>query len=179
MTLMMFLLVLIFIVVPILEIYVIIQVGQAIGPLWTILLLIAENERLSSQCLYFGEGVVREVKRWFDRPPYSTIGDKNLVRPTTAVMIRNLRSIDVDGAGPTAAVAADGSVGAPYYKRWTTGPRDVDGDGNDDIFDKPYRTALVDMLVGTKDGPDIRMDRTTNSATAICCMRRNRYPGAA
>ena len=39
---MMFLLVLIFIVVPILEIYVIIQVGQAIGPLWTILLLIAD-----------------------------------------------------------------------------------------------------------------------------------------
>ena len=35
-------LVLLFIVVPIVEIYVIIQVGQAIGPLWTILLLIAD-----------------------------------------------------------------------------------------------------------------------------------------
>src|SRR5262245_35723250 len=91
---------------------------------------IAENEKLSSQALYFGEGVTREVKRWFDRPPYSTIGDRNLVRPTTAVMIRTQRSIDVDGPGPTAAVAADGSVGAPYYKGWSSGPRDLDGDGN-------------------------------------------------
>src|SRR5205814_7820639 len=40
---MMLLLVLIFIVVPIVEIYVIIQVGQAIGALWTILLLIADS----------------------------------------------------------------------------------------------------------------------------------------
>lgn len=37
------LLLLLFIVVPIAEIYVIIQVGQAIGALWTILLLIADS----------------------------------------------------------------------------------------------------------------------------------------
>jgi UPF0716 protein FxsA len=37
------LLVLLFIVMPIVEIYVIIQVGQAIGPLWTILLLIVDS----------------------------------------------------------------------------------------------------------------------------------------
>jgi UPF0716 protein FxsA len=37
------LLLLLFIVVPIVEIYVIIQVGQAIGALWTILLLIADS----------------------------------------------------------------------------------------------------------------------------------------
>jgi UPF0716 protein FxsA len=37
------LLILLFIVVPIAEIYVIIQVGQAIGALWTILLLIADS----------------------------------------------------------------------------------------------------------------------------------------
>jgi UPF0716 protein FxsA len=37
------LLVLLFIVVPIAEIYLIIQVGQAIGVLWTILLLIADS----------------------------------------------------------------------------------------------------------------------------------------
>ena len=36
-------LVLLFIVVPIVEIYVIIQVGQAIGPWWTIALLIADS----------------------------------------------------------------------------------------------------------------------------------------
>src|SRR4051794_20466203 len=37
------LLVLVFIVVPIAEIYVIIQVGQAIGPWWTIALLVADS----------------------------------------------------------------------------------------------------------------------------------------
>ena len=36
-------LVLLFIVIPIVEIYVIIQVGQAIGPWWTIALLIADS----------------------------------------------------------------------------------------------------------------------------------------
>lgn len=36
-------LLLLFIVVPIVEIYVIIQVGEAIGPLWTIALLIADS----------------------------------------------------------------------------------------------------------------------------------------
>src|SRR5215212_5009198 len=39
----MLLLALIFIVVPIVEIYVIIQVGQAIGALWTVLLLVADS----------------------------------------------------------------------------------------------------------------------------------------
>jgi UPF0716 protein FxsA len=38
-----FLLILLFIVVPIVEIYVIIQVGQAIGPLWTVALLILDS----------------------------------------------------------------------------------------------------------------------------------------
>src|SRR3954464_12432328 len=40
---MLFPLVLLFIVVPIVEIYVIIQVGQAIGALWTIALLVADS----------------------------------------------------------------------------------------------------------------------------------------
>jgi UPF0716 protein FxsA len=40
---MIFLLVLLFIAVPIVEIYVIIQVGQAIGALWTIALLVADS----------------------------------------------------------------------------------------------------------------------------------------
>jgi hypothetical protein len=124
---------------------------------------IAENERLSAQALYFGEGVTREVKRWFDRPPYSATGDANLSRPTTAVMDRtHWRKIDVDGPGPTAAVAADGSAANPYYKVGV----DRDHDGNDDIFDKPYRPELADMFVGTAAGPDIRMDRTVDAITA-------------
>lgn len=124
---------------------------------------IAENERLSAQALYFAEGATREVKRWFDRPPYTPRGGANLVRPTTAVMDRTGRLIDDDGAGPAPAVPADGTSARPFYKVGL----DLDRDGNDDIFDKPYRSALGDMFVGTADGPDIRMDRTTGgSATA-------------
>jgi hypothetical protein len=123
---------------------------------------IAENEKLSAQALYFGEGVTREVKRWFDRPPYSAMGDVNLMQPTVAVMDRTRRHIDLDGAGPLAAVPADGSTAWPLYKVDV----DRDGDSNDDIFDKPYRAALGDMFVGTADQPDVSMDRAWSSATA-------------
>jgi hypothetical protein len=123
---------------------------------------IAENERLSAQALYFGEGVTREVKRWFDRPPYTATGGANLVRPVTAVMDRTRRLIDVDGAGPSAPVPADGTTPRPFYKVGI----DRDRDSNDDIFDRPYRAALGDMFVGTATGPDIRMDRAASTATA-------------
>jgi len=123
---------------------------------------IAENEKLAAQALYFGEGTVREVKRWFDRPPYSSTGTKNLVKPLTTVMDRIHRLIDTDGDPSTPGVAADGTGAKPYYKVGV----DRDADGNDDIFEKPYRTALADMLVGTEDGPDIIIDRAANSATA-------------
>ncbi|HEX4824898.1 MAG TPA: pilus assembly PilX N-terminal domain-containing protein [Candidatus Polarisedimenticolaceae bacterium] len=124
---------------------------------------IAENEKLSAQALYFGEGTIREVKRWFDRPPYLASGAKNLVQPTTAVMDRTHRIIDLDGAGTAdTGTAADGTALHPYYKVGI----DRDGDGNDDIFDKPYRAALADMLVGTEDGPDILIARSANTATA-------------
>lgn len=123
---------------------------------------IAENEKLSAQALYFGEGTIREVKRWFDRPPYGATGIKNLVKPLTTVVKRDLRQIDVDGDGPTAPVAADGTLAKPYYKVGI----DVDLDGNDDIFDKPYRSAPADMLLGTEAGPDIVIDRTISSAMA-------------
>ena len=122
---------------------------------------IAENERLSAQALYFAEGVTREVKRWFDRPPYTATGSTNLTRPTTAVLDRTMRHIDDDGPGPSPELFADGSGARPFYK---TGV-DNDGDGNDDIFDKPYRTALKDMFVGTAQFPDIKMERTASSAT--------------
>src|SRR5260221_13642034 len=70
---------------------------------------IAENERLSAQALYFGEGVTREVKRWFDRPPYSASGGSNLSRPTTAAIDRSGRKMDVDRPGPVAPGEADGT----------------------------------------------------------------------
>ena len=123
---------------------------------------IAENERLSAQALYFGEGVTREVKRWFDRPPYSASGAMNLSQPTSLVMDRSLREIDEDGPGPAAAVPADGTSAHPYYKAGV----DRDADGHDDIFDKPYRSGLADMFAGTATHPDIRIDRGTSPEAA-------------
>ncbi len=146
---------------------------------------IAENERLSAQALYFGEGVAREVKRWFDRPPYTTAGDKNLSRPTVGVLNRTRRHIDLDGAaGPSVGVKATGSLALPRYKEGV----DIDGDGNDDIFDKPYRSDPKDMFVGTLDYPDIEMDRSpdknpvdpsappqTRRLTTLRTQRRSRF----
>jgi hypothetical protein len=123
---------------------------------------IAENEKLSAQCLYFGEATVREVTKWFDRPPYAALGGENLVKPLTTTMDRTLRQIDTDGDGPTAPVAADGTAAHPYYKVGV----DRDGDGNDDIFDKPYRSGLADTLLGTETGPDIQIRRAASSTIA-------------
>src|SRR5262249_35301726 len=121
---------------------------------------IAQNEAWSAQALSFNEGVVREVKRWFDRPPYGAYGGTNLSLPTTAARARPQRMIDPDGDGPTVAVLADGSPANPYYK----GGVDLDADGNDDIFDKPYRGGLANTLLGTEAGPDIVIKRSTGGA---------------
>jgi hypothetical protein len=121
---------------------------------------IAQNEAWSAQALSFNEGVVREVKRWFDRPPYGAYGGTNLSQPTTGAMDRQHRMIDTDGDGPTAPVAADGSATNPYYK-WGV---DLDGDGNDDIFDKPYRGGAANTLLGTEAGPDVIISRANGGA---------------
>src|SRR4051794_15238173 len=75
------LLILLFIVVPIAEIYVIIQVGQAIGALWTIALLIADS--ILGSMLMRSQG--RQAWRRFNeavaagRPPAREVLDGALV----------------------------------------------------------------------------------------------------
>jgi len=123
---------------------------------------IAENERLSAQALYFGEGAAREVKRWFDRPPYSAAGGENLSRPTLTILDRTQRHLDPDGPGPALDQPADGSAALPFYKAG----RDLDHDGNDDVFDKPYRPSPSDMFMGTADFPDVQIDRETSVGAA-------------
>jgi hypothetical protein len=104
---------------------------------------IAENERLSLQALYAAESGARVVKRWFDHPGQAA----NVSNPPLAAVHRTSRMIDDDGDPDTAAVAADGTDEHPYYKQ-----------DDDALFDKPYRGDLVNSLVGTEDGPDIRID---------------------
>lgn len=117
---------------------------------------IAETEKLSAQALYFAEAGARQVKRWFDHPRSLTF---NLTWPPLAAIDRTKRKIDPDGPGPTAPVDADGTAGAPYYKQGV----DLNADGLDDVFDKPYRDALVDTLLGTEAGPDMVVDESASA----------------
>ncbi len=116
---------------------------------------IAENERLSAQALYAAETGTRVVKRWFDRPGSTN----NLANPTPTIVDRTLRLIDADGDPGTAPVAADGSPANPYYKQGV----DLNIDGVDDLFEKPYRGSLVDTFLGTEAGPDLRIDEAASS----------------
>lgn len=117
---------------------------------------IAQNEKLSAQALYFAEAGARQVKRWFDRP-YSTL---NLANAPLSVVDRTLRQLDTDGPGPNAPFAQNGSTSAPRYKQGV----DLNGDGNDDLFEKPYRGNLTHALLGTPDGPDMRIDENYSNA---------------
>ncbi len=117
---------------------------------------IAENERLSDQALFTGEAGTRLVKRWFDRP----MNAANVINPTLAIIDRSQRQIDEDGDPGTVPVAADGSVTRPYYKQNI----DFNADGNDDVFDKPYRDDLFNTLLGTEAGPDMIIDETFSAA---------------
>jgi type II secretory pathway pseudopilin PulG len=103
---------------------------------------IAENERLSLQALYAAESGARIVKRWFDMPGDAT----NLANPPLAALNRQIRQIDLDGNPATGPVEADGTDEIPYYKQT-----------DDAVFDQPFRSDPVDTLLGTEDGPDIRI----------------------
>ncbi|MBZ5639016.1 MAG: pilus assembly PilX N-terminal domain-containing protein [Acidobacteriia bacterium] len=122
---------------------------------------IAENEKLSAQALYFGESGVRMVKRWFDSPGSSS----NLLNPSISVIDRTLRKIDDDGDPLTAWHLQDGATW-PRYKQGV----DLNADGVDDVFDKPFRGGatsalrLKNTLLGTKDGPDMRITEGYSTA---------------
>ncbi len=118
---------------------------------------IAENERLSAQALYFGESGVRMVKRWFDSPASTA----NLINPPIAVIDRTQRRLDVDGDPATdpTGVPQNGTT-LPMYKQGV----DLNGDGVDDVFDRPYRPTLLHTLLGTPEGPDMVIDETASSA---------------
>ena len=119
---------------------------------------ISENERLGQQALYFGESGVRMIKRWFDYPA----SGNNLINPPLNVIDRSLRYIDDDGDPSTAPTAADGVANGPlcYFKQgW-----DLDADGQDDVFEKPYREGPKFALMGTEDHPDMRIHEDTSSA---------------
>jgi hypothetical protein len=112
---------------------------------------LAQNEKRAAQTLYVAEAGLRTVTRWFD------LTDTSIGFPPSAAVDRTLRRVidESDPYDPADVTPADGVVGSyPYYKQGV----DDDGDGVTDLFDPPYRGQLVHELLGTPDGPDMRID---------------------
>ncbi|HKQ62867.1 MAG TPA: hypothetical protein VJS92_16360 [Candidatus Polarisedimenticolaceae bacterium] len=117
--------------------------------------LIADNQGLKAQALYAAEAGVRAAAHWFDAPR-SALGF-----PTAAVVDRSLRRIDLDGPGPDPEQVATGTPLLPFYKQGI----DANADGADDLFEKPYRGTPEQALLGTHDGPDMRIDADASTAS--------------
>lgn len=121
---------------------------------------IAQNEKRAAQALYLAEAGARAVKRWFDHPGTA------LGFPPQAVADRTLRRIvdETDPYDPAAATPADGVIGSyPYYKQDV----DLDSDGSADLLDRPFRPGPQHALMGTEDGPDLRIDESDSTARAF------------
>ncbi len=110
---------------------------------------IAENEHHAAGARLAAGAAARVVKLWFDDPD-APPGEGP---PPPEVVDRSRRRIEEDGDPATPPHAQDG-LAWPRYKQ------DVDrnGDGRDDLFDRPWGDGLRDALLGTPDGPDMRID---------------------
>jgi hypothetical protein len=117
---------------------------------------IAENERLSSQAMFFAEAGTRLVESWLNSV---YLGD-SLILPSASIVDRTQRLIDDDGDPSTLPHPQDGSINWPRYKQNV----DLDLDSADDIFHRPYRGDSYHSFLGTADGPDIRIDETASTA---------------
>jgi len=121
---------------------------------------IARNEKRNAQVLYAAEAGVRAVEHWFDRP------DTGIAMPGPGVVDRTVRLIldETDPYDPGAALPADGVLGSrPFWKQAV----DLDVDGADDLFERPYHPTPLNALMGTADGPDLRIDDGDPAAEAF------------
>lgn len=101
--------------------------------------IIAENERNAAMALYVAEAGTRLAVNWFNNP--STAG---YLMPTSGQVDRTLRLLDHDNNTATARVlAVSGDMTKPLYKNTTNA-----------IFDRPYRSALLDTFLGIQTGTD-------------------------
>jgi len=113
---------------------------------------IAQNEKRAAQVRYVAESGARVIKRWFDDP----LAAPHV--PDASVVDRSLRRIR-DDADPHGA-----SIGStPSYKEGV----DLDGNGADDLFDRPFTGSVEHELRGTPDGPDLRIDVADPRARAF------------
>jgi hypothetical protein len=132
---------------------------------------IARNERRAAQAYYVAESTVRVVKGWFDSP----VGALSV--PAVGTVDRTQRAIldETDPYDPADVTPSDGVVGsAPYYKQGI----DLNGNGVDDLFDRPYRGTVEDAFMGTESGPDIVLDNSdADAATFFRALEAQLFPG--
>jgi UPF0716 protein FxsA len=139
------LLLLLFIVVPLVEIYVIIQVGHAIGPLWTVLLLLADSILGSMLMRSQGRSAWRRFQIALNegRPPTREVFDGALIIFGGALLLTPGFVTDIFGLAfllpPTRAVVRGLLVrnfaarmilaagGRPMRRRPPPGAYDVEG----------------------------------------------------
>jgi hypothetical protein len=118
---------------------------------------IAQNEKRAAQALYAAEAGSMAVKRWFDDPSSA------LRFPPPSVVDRTQRRIldENDPYDPADVIPANGTIGSfPYYKQGVN----LDGMGGDDLFDRPYQSGMLHSLMGTPEGPDMRIDESDGAA---------------
>lgn len=119
-------LVLLFIVVPIVEIYVIIKVGELIGPLWTVLLLIADSVLGSLLMRSQGRAVWRRFQAALSegRPPAREVLDGVLVIFGGALLVTPGFASDVLGLAlllPPTRAAVRGALARRFAARMLIG----------------------------------------------------------
>ena len=125
---------------------------------------IAENEKLSLQALYVAEAGALIAQRWFEQPGDPT----NIMNPPLAAIERSQRLLNKDGAPLTAPEPADAAdPDLPLYKQFT-----------DELFQAPYRGSFADTLLGTQDGPDMRIDDGTVAGKAFLVELSSRLLGS-
>ncbi len=105
---------------------------------------IARNETVAVQAGYAAEVGARAVQAWFELPGIAP------GFPQDPGVVSRQREI-LDESDPHGApLSADG----PQYKEHV----DLDGDGRDDLFDRPFRGTVVNELLGPEESPDMRIE---------------------
>ena len=105
---------------------------------------IARNETVSVQARYAAEAGARAVRAWFERP-----GSAPGFPQDPAQVLRQRRLLnESDPYGPPLPDSG------PEYKEGI----DLDGDGRDDLFGRPFRGVPLHALLGTEQHPDLRIE---------------------
>jgi len=131
---------------------------------------IARNERRAAQAFYVAQSTVRVVKRWFDAPGTA------VASPGVADVERVQRVLldETDPYDPADETPANGTPSAPYYKQGV----DLDGNGSDDLFDRPYDGAAEHAFRGTEAGPDLVIDESDpEGALFLRTLEQRIFPG--